>query len=87
MSLHCVARWFARAFLTTEAALITDLKLLATAALDPASVDDDFVIPTGNGGGWHGDRSSFRDFWGETRENVLHVRTFKPIAATRYPAW
>ncbi len=40
-----------------------------------ASVDDDFVIPTSNGGGWHGDRSSFCDFWGETHETCTQRST------------
>jgi hypothetical protein len=77
VSIHAISRWFARAFLVTDAALMEDLRKLASFAESGTGVGDhEFAAETNNGGGWRGfPCASSNPTWGH-QENVLQVRTF-----------
>jgi hypothetical protein len=55
VSIHAISRWFARAFLVTDAALTADLRKLASFAESGTGVGDhEFAAETNNGGCWRG---------------------------------
>jgi hypothetical protein len=75
VSLHAIARWHSRAFITSHAALMADLLALVTfAESNPGELGREFVLPTGNGGSWHGWFGEAECLWGV--QGVCHVRTF-----------
>jgi hypothetical protein len=77
VSLHSLARWYCRAFATTDVALMANLLSLTLFAESGTGVGDhEFAAETNNGGCWRGfSCASSNPTWG-LQENVLQVRTY-----------
>jgi hypothetical protein len=76
VSLHCLARWYSRAFATTDAALQEDMLTLVAFAEQHVGIDGhEFSVTTTNGGSWKGHTSTTGCSWREP-ERVLQARTF-----------